>query len=123
MFISRYITDSPPQVASTETVQYYGAFLLESSPREKVTLQARHVLQDFDYKSNYLQSYVMKEKEKEGAGGAALEHHDFAHLDCPVTAMESSGHFVLAKFINEDRTKIAITGFKVNMNKLYRQSM
>ena len=122
MFIYRNITDSRPQVASTETVQYYGALLLESSPGEKVTLQDRHLLQDFTYSSDYLQ-YVMKEKEKEGAGGAALEHHDFAHLDCPLTAMESSGHFVLAKFINEDRTKIAITGFKVNMNKLYRQSM
>ena len=100
------------QVASTETLRYYGAKLLESS-RETVTLQSRHVLQDFTYSQDYLQSYVMGEKEKGGAGGAALEHHDFAHLDCPLTPMESSGHFVLAKFLNSQKTEIAITGFKV----------
>ena len=102
------------QVATTETLRYYGAKLLESSRQtETVTLQSRHLLQDFTYTRDYLQSYVMREKEKEGAGGAALEHHDFAHLDCPVTAMESSGHFVLAKFLDSEKTEIAITGFKV----------
>ena len=100
-------------MASLETLRYYEALLLESSPQERVTLESRHVLQDFTYSPHYLHSYVMKRKEKEGAGGAALEHHDFAHLDCPLTAMESSGHFVLAKFLNRQRTKIAITGFQV----------
>ena len=55
----------------------------------------------------------MREKKNEGVWGSALEHHDFVHLDCPVTAMESSGHFVLAKFLDSEKTEIAITGFKV----------
>ena len=95
-------------MASTETLHYYGAQLLETS-HERVSLESRHVLQDFTYSPDYLQSYVMSE-----GGGAALEHHDFAHLDCPLTAMEDSGHFVIAKFLNQEKTKIAITGFQVD---------
>ena len=98
-------------MASTETLHYYGARLLvTSAPQERVTLQSRHVLQDFTYSPDYLQSFVMRE----GGVGAALEHHDFAHLDCPITAMEDSGHFVIAKFLNEEKTEIAITGFQVD---------
>ena len=36
------------------------------------------------------------------------------YLDCPLTAMEYSGHFVIAKFLNQEKTKIAITGFQVD---------
>ena len=99
-------------MASTETLHYYGAKLLQTSSHERVNLESRHVLQDFTYSQDYLQSFVMREKP-EGGGGAALEHHDFAHLDCPLTPMEDSGHFVLAKFLNQEKTKIAITGFQV----------
>ena len=99
-------------MASTETLHYYGAQLLETS-QERVSLQSRHVLQDFTYSPDYLQSFVMRERPT-GGGGAALEHHDFAHLDCPLTAMEDSGHFVIAKFLDEEKTKIAITGFQVD---------
>ena len=35
------------------------------------------------------------------------------YLDCPLTAMEYSGHFVIAKFLNQEKTKIAITGLQV----------
>ena len=48
------------------------------------------------------------------ANGAGLEHHAFAHLDCPLTPMKSSGHFVLAKFLNEQKTIISVTAFQVN---------
>ena len=106
------------QVASSETLHFYGAKLLETSPpQERVTLESRHVLQDFTYSPDYLQSFVMRERPT-GGGGAALEHHDFAHLDCPLTAMEDSGHFVIAKFLNQEKTKIAITGFQVNVHFL-----
>ena len=105
------------QVASTETLQYYGAKLLETS-QERVSLESRHVLQDFTYSPDYLQSFVMRERPV-GGGGAALEHHDFAHLDCPLTAMEDSGFFLIAKFLNEEKTKIAMTGFQVNQFTLH----
>ena len=62
--------------------------------------------QDFTYEEDYWK-YVE-------ANGAGLEHHAFAHLDCPLTPMKSSGHFVLAKFLNEQKTIISITAFQVN---------
>ena len=55
----------------------------------------------------------------EGANGAAIEHHKFAHLDCPLTPMRKSGHFVLAKFLNKERTEIAITGFQASGKKTF----
>ena len=67
-------------------------------------------MQDFDYKDNYLEKWVMN---PEGANGAALEVHPFPHIDCPLLAMRDSGHFILAKFLNQEKTKIAITAFKV----------
>ena len=85
---------------------FYGAMLLESS-QKTVCLKDRHLITDFTYKDNYLNSYVMDK------AGPSLEHHEFQHIDCPITSMETSGHFVLAKFLNERKTKIAITGFKV----------
>ena len=94
------------KIASPETLHYYGALLLESS-QEKVCLKERHVIQDFKYENDYLQSYVMDKV------GPSLEHHEFQHIDCPVTPGEASGYFVLAKFLNEEKTKIAITGFQV----------
>ena len=69
-------------------------------------MKERHVITDFTYEDSYLESYVMRV-------GPSLEHHEFQHIDSPVTSMETSGHFVLAKFIDEKKTKIAITGFKV----------
>ena len=80
--------------------------LLESS-QKKVCLKERHVITDFTYGDTYLDAYVMNKV------GPSLEHHEFQHIDSPVTSMETSGHFVLAKFIDEKKTKIAITGFKV----------
>ena len=80
--------------------------LLESS-QLKVCLKERHVITDFTYNDSYLKSYVMNKV------GPSLEHHEFQHIDSPVTSMETSGHFVLAKFIDEKKTKIAITGFQV----------
>ena len=70
-------------------------------------LNERHLIQDFTYEDTYLKSYVMNKV------GPSLEYHDFKHIDSPVTSMDTSGHFVLAKFIDEKKTKIAITGFKV----------
>ena len=66
---------------------------------------------DFTYGDDYFEKWVLN---PEGANGAAIEHHKFAHLDCPLTPMRKSGHFVLAKFLNKERTEIAITGFQAS---------
>ena len=67
-------------------------------------------LQDFTYEEDY---YKWVDSPN-GAKGAGLEHHTFAHLDCPLTPMKTSGYFVLAKFINDEKTSIAITAFQVS---------
>ena len=66
------------------------------------------VFQDFTYGNDYFETWVLQ-----GAGGAALESHDFSHLDCPLTPMKKSGYFVLAKWMNDARTDIEITAFQV----------
>ena len=68
------------------------------------------MLQDFTYGDDYFDKWV---DNPEGAKGAAIEHHKFAHLDCPLTPMKSSGYFVLAKFTNDQKTIIDITAFQV----------
>ena len=65
-------------------------------------------IQDFTYGGDYFESWVLQ-----GGGGAALEKHNFSHLDCPLTPMKKSGHFVLSKFMNDAKTSIEITGFQV----------
>ena len=99
------------QGASPETLAYYGASMIESS-RETITLEERHAIQDFNYSEDYLTRYVM-DLGPDGGGGSSLEHHDFAHMDCPLTPMKKSGHFILAKFLNQEKTTIALTGFQV----------
>ena len=85
--------------------------MIIESTQQRVELDVRQVLQDFDYKKDYLEKWV---KNPEGANGAALEHHGFAQLDCPLGQMKDSGYFVLAKFI-EDGKALAITGFQVKI--------
>ena len=102
--------------------------MLIESTQQKVDLDVRQVLQvrrmstrykpgidychvqDFDYKDNYLEKWVTN---PDGANGAALEHHPFAHLDCPLGPMKTSGYYMLAKWLNVEKTTIAITGFQV----------
>lgn len=93
----------PSEIASTETLGYYGARIAESCKSENVTLSARHCLDDYTYHPQYLHKWV----ERSG-GGAGLEFHDFSHLDCPLDSPTSSGHYVLAKF----------TGFPAPMSLL-----
>jgi len=94
-------------IATSETLGYYGAYLAESTS-EHFNLDSRHVLNDFTYGNDYFESWVLK-----GAGGAGLESHDFAHLDCPLTPMKKSGHFILAKWLDDAKTSIEITAFQV----------
>lgn len=104
---SNFSGELETDIATSETLGYYGAFLAESTA-ENFTLDSRHVLQDFTYGNDYFETWVLQ-----GAGGAALESHDFSHLDCPLTPMKKSGYFVLAKWMNDARTDIEITAFQV----------
>ena len=68
----------------------------------------RHVLDDYKYTDNYLEKWVIK-----STGGASMEFHDFAHLDCPLSSISESGHFVLARWTDDAKTAMEITAFKV----------
>ena len=68
----------------------------------------RHVLDDYTYTPDYLHKWVIK-----SAGGAGLEFHEFAHLDCPLDSIRESGHFIVAKWTDDERTALEITAFKV----------
>ena len=72
-----------------------------------MTLQSHQ--EDFTYSPDYFEDHVMLLE-----GGASLDILNFAPLYCPLTPMLDSGHFVIAKFLNKERTKIAITGFQVD---------
>jgi len=96
------------ELATTETLHHYGASLAESTRGEQVELAARQCLDDFTYAPNYLSKWV-----EMSAGGAGLEQHGFAHLDCPFERIGESGYYVLAKFNDEERTELEITAFQV----------
>ena len=68
---------------------------------------------DFTYSENYLNNYVLVDKEKGGAGGATLERHNFCHTDTPYEAPGKSGVFVIGKFLDAAETKIELTGFVI----------
>ena len=69
---------------------------------------SRHVLDDYTYTGDYLQKWVIK-----SAGGAGMEFHEFAHLDCPLDSIRESGFYILAKWTDDDRTAMEITAFRV----------
>ena len=111
------------QLATTETLGHYRARLAESDYNQTVELKSRwcftwsvgilighprHVLDDYKYTANYLEKWVIK-----STGGASMEFHDFAHLDCPLSSISESGHFVLARWTDEAKTAMEITAFKV----------
>jgi len=107
VFPDNFSGELETDIATSETLAYYGAYLAESTT-ENFALDSRHVLQDFTYGNDYFEQWVLQ-----GAGGAALEHHEFSHLDCPLTPMKNSGHFVLASFTDDDKTNMEITAFQV----------
>ena len=59
--------------------------------------------QEFTYSFNYLDKWVVG-----AGGGSSLELHDFVHLNCPLSPMSKSGHFVLAKFMDQAKTTLEV---------------
>jgi len=96
------------ELATTETLGHYGVRLAESDYNQTVELKSRHVLDDYTYTPDYLQKWVIK-----SAGGAGMEFHEFAHLDCPLDSIRESGHYIVAKWTDDARTAMQITAFKV----------
>ena len=108
VFLDSGATTVPVDIATNEHLAYYGCSLATGNQMQ-VSLLYRHGLQDFTYENNYLQDYVTHEQ---GAGGAGLETHEFAHLDCPLD--EDAGVFVIGKLVTVDGgNELYMTGFKV----------
>ena len=104
IFPHEFDSKLPTVIATNETLAYYGASLADSN-QLKVSLLYRHGIQDFTYENNYLEDYVLAE----GAlGGAGIEKHGFAHLDCPMD--DDSGFFVMGKMEGDE---LHLTGFKI----------
>ena len=101
----------PVDVATNEHLAYYDATLATGNQLQ-VSLLYRHGIQDFTYQNDYLEEYVTSET---ALGGAGIEKHDFAHLDCPLE--DDSGTFIIAKWHGDE---LHITGFKIpTLHTLY----
>ena len=108
VFLDSGDTTVPVDIATNEHLAYYDCSLATGNQMQ-VSLLYRHGLQDFTYENNYLQDYVTHEQ---GAGGAGLETHEFAHLDCPLD--EDAGVFVIGKLVTVDGgNELHLTAFKV----------
>merc|ERR1711983_298874 len=57
IFPNTFDEEIASDIATTETLKYYGAMIIEST-QQKVELEVRHVIQDFDYKDDYLEKWV-----------------------------------------------------------------
>ena len=86
-------------------------------------------MDDMTYSDNFFSKWVNR-----SGGGPSLEWVDSPNLDCPLSryflsilvkkitnngifflSMGDSGHFVLARWTQEDNTEIEMTAFKVSM--------
>lgn len=90
------------EIATNELLAYYQCSFADGKSA-RVYLPYRHAVQDFTYKDDYLTNYVENKN-----GGAGLERHAFAHIDCPLD--EDSGLFILGKL---DEDELHITAFKI----------
>lgn len=106
VFLNCVDTTIPVEIATNEHLAYYDCTLATGNQMQ-VSLFYRHGLQDFTYENNYLQDYVTHEQ-----GGAGLERHEFAHLDCPLE--DDAGVFVIGKLLTVDGgNELHLTAFKV----------
>ena len=110
VFPSSFSGGIATDVATQETLSYYGAKFANRT-EERIEVDIEHQQTDFTYAENYLYNYVLVDKEKGGAGGATLERHSFCHTDTPCEDQESSGVFVIGKFLDESETQLELTGF------------
>ena len=107
VFPAKFSGEIATELATKETLAYYGAKLADDN-NELISVEQAHQQTTFTYSEDYLTRYV----EGKG-GGATLERHDFCHTDRPEQHINTSGHFVIAKFLDGYETSIELTGFKI----------
>ena len=112
VFPSSFSGEIATEVATPENLGYYGAKFANRT-EERIYVHMEHQQANFRYADNYLDNYVMVDKEKGGAGGASLERHPFCHTDTPYEDQATSGVFVIAKFLDKSETQIELTGFVI----------
>ena len=112
VFPSSFSGEIATEVATPENLGYYGAKFANRT-EERIYVHMEHQQANFSYADNYLDNYVMVDKEKGGAGGASLERHSFCHTDTPYEDQATSGVFVIGKFLDESETQIELTGFVI----------
>ena len=112
VFPSSFSGEIATEVATPETLGYYGAKFANRT-EEQIDVHMEHRQANFTYAENYLDNYVMVDKEKGGAGGATLERHSFCHTDTPYENQATSGVFVIGRFLDEFETQIELTGFVI----------
>ena len=120
-FPSDFSGEIATDVATSDNVRYYTAKLANKMKEgeDDIYIPFEHEQQDYEYKENYLEKYVMVEKplregEQGGAGGSGLERHNFCHTDTPHEDIHKSGIFVLGKFLDDSETTLQLTGFFIN---------
>ena len=116
VFPSSFSGEIATDIATPETLAFYGAKFANRT-EERIEVNIEHQQTNFTYAENYLHNYVLVAKEKGGAGGATLERHSFCHTDTPFEDLNSSGIFVIGKFLDESETELELTGFLIPRNQ------
>lgn len=114
VFPESFSREIQSEVATMETLSYYGARLVGGDANCNSTFQMtdRHIMDDMTYNDNFFSKWVNR-----SGGGPTLEWRDSPNFDCPLSSMGGSGHFVLARWTNEDKTDIEMTAFKVPLRR------
>ena len=112
----------PVEIATNVLLEFYGCTLIDRGCSKQIHLRDEHVVQDFTYSPDYFRKYA---KMKGG-----LEVHEFAHFDCPLDPLKSSGMFVLGKWSDDkddggddndgEENVLCLTAFRVpRLHALY----
>jgi len=110
VFPDSFSREIQSEVATMETLSYYGARFVGGDSNCNVTFQMtnRQRMDDMTYSDDFFSKWVNR-----SGRGPTLEWIDSPNLDCPLSSMGDSGHFVLARWTGDEKTEIEMTAFKV----------
>ncbi len=94
----------PVDEANDANLGYYNCRILRA--QDVISLNHRSIVVDFDYRTEYLDQYVIAV-----LGSSLIEQHDFAHVDTPLD--DRSGYLVIGKTSAFDQS-LELTAFSVN---------